>query len=119
MKSDTSDPECQALPERAETGGGKLRMTVGELTDELVALARAKLESEVGPRIEERLRALEKMAHEPVDFAALVGERAELIARLWEVDPHGFSSRPCQTCSAITAILGRDFGCDAYAKRKG
>jgi hypothetical protein len=71
-----------------------------------------------------RLEALERAAPAPVDLNALVTERAELVARLLEVDPHGFSTRPCQTCSAVSATLGRDFGCTArmsvdLARREG
>lgn len=31
-------------------------------------------------------------------------------------DPHQWSTRGCQTCSAITTIIGRPFGCVLYAK---
>jgi len=37
------------------------------------------------------------------------------ILALWEADPHTFSKRPCSTCSAVTKIAGRDFGCVEYA----
>ena len=69
--------------------------------------------------LEERVERLEAIATSPID--ALITERAEVLARLWEVDPHGFSSRPCQTCTAISALLKRPFGCDvrvARAERK-
>jgi hypothetical protein len=36
----------------------------------------------------------------------------EPVLRLWESDPHQFSSRPCATCKSITAIVGRPFGCE-------
>lgn len=39
---------------------------------------------------------------------------AEAVARVFEVDPHSFSQRPCSTCMAITTLLGRPFGCDSY-----
>jgi hypothetical protein len=29
-------------------------------------------------------------------------------------DPHQWSTRPCQTCRAVTAILGKPFGCERY-----
>lgn len=38
---------------------------------------------------------------------------AEVVARLLESDPHGFSTRPCQTCNQVSAVLGRPFGCQA------
>lgn len=46
--------------------------------------------------------------------AAVEAERtiAEALARL-----HQFSSRPCQTCTAASALLDRPFGCSARARR--
>lgn len=32
---------------------------------------------------------------------------------LLEMDPHQFSSRPCDTCKAVSAAVGHSFGCDA------
>lgn len=29
-------------------------------------------------------------------------------------DPHQWSMRPCPTCRAVSAIVGRPFGCDLY-----
>jgi hypothetical protein len=40
-------------------------------------------------------------------------------ANLLYADPHNWSTRPCGTCRAITALLGFDFGCNRYAKEKG
>jgi hypothetical protein len=37
----------------------------------------------------------------------LVGAALDLI----EADPHRFSKRPCATCQAVSAIIGRPFGC--------
>jgi hypothetical protein len=34
---------------------------------------------------------------------------------LIEGDPHSFSTRPCQSCRAITHMIGRNFGCMAVA----
>lgn len=39
------------------------------------------------------------------------GVIAEAVARVFEVDPHQFSSRPCETCLAVSALLDRPFGC--------
>lgn len=36
---------------------------------------------------------------------------AELLARLFEGDPHQWSKRPCPTCRPISELLGRPFGC--------
>lgn len=42
----------------------------------------------------------------------------EVVARLIETDPHQWSSRPCQTCTAVSALIGRDFGCVKVRKEK-
>jgi hypothetical protein len=42
---------------------------------------------------------------------------SEVIARLWESDPHAFSTRTCQTCRTVGALLGRSFGCSAKAEK--
>ena len=40
-----------------------------------------------------------------------------------QVDSHTWSNRPCQTCLAISGIIGRPFGCYKYQedlrKRRG
>jgi hypothetical protein len=41
-----------------------------------------------------------------------------VVCRLIEADPHGWSTRPCQTCTAISALTRRDFGCVRKAKEK-
>ena len=38
------------------------------------------------------------------------------ILDLLQVDPHQWSTRPCGTCKTISALAGRDFGCNLYAK---
>ena len=36
------------------------------------------------------------------------------------IDGHGWSDRPCQTCKAVSGLIGRPFGCYWYqAKKKG
>ena len=35
----------------------------------------------------------------------------EPILALLQNDPHQWSTRPCSTCSSITAIIGKPFGC--------
>ncbi len=37
--------------------------------------------------------------------------------KLIEADPHQWSSRPCQTCRAVSLLIGRDFGCNAAKKQ--
>jgi peptide methionine sulfoxide reductase MsrB len=38
---------------------------------------------------------------------------AEALARVLEADPHQWGHRPCSTCTAASALLGRPFGCSA------
>lgn len=36
------------------------------------------------------------------------------------IDGHSWSDRPCQTCGAISRLIGRPYGCYWYqAKRQG
>ena len=36
------------------------------------------------------------------------------------IDGHQWSDRPCQTCLAVTGLIGRPYGCYWYqAKKKG
>lgn len=51
---------------------------------------------------ERRIKALEDMVPQMVPLAAL-----NIFAR----DPHMFSNRPCQTCSTISDVIGRPWGC--------
>lgn len=34
------------------------------------------------------------------------------------VDSHRWSTRPCPTCNAITALIGEPFGCDRKRKEQ-
>lgn len=34
-------------------------------------------------------------------------------------DPHQWSDRPCQTCRAVTDLLGAPFGCIRFSLEKG
>lgn len=54
------------------------------------------------------------------DFAKAITDRAITSAafELLYVDPHQWSTRPCQTCRAITALLGKSFGCDRFREGK-
>ena len=36
------------------------------------------------------------------------------ILELLYFDSHSWGTRPCQTCKAITGLLGKPFGCDRY-----
>ena len=41
----------------------------------------------------------------------------DAMLRLIEADPHLWSQRPCQTCTAVSALAGRAFGCVAKAAK--
>ena len=51
-----------------------------------------------------------------IQSAARMITRAAL--RLITDDNHLWSERPCGTCRTITALLGEQFGCYEYARRK-
>jgi len=38
------------------------------------------------------------------------------ILELIQNDPHQWSTRPCQTCKAISSMIGKPFGCVKKAK---
>lgn len=40
------------------------------------------------------------------------------VLNLLEKDPHQFGTRPCSTCTAVSSIIGKPFGCVKVAKRK-
>jgi hypothetical protein len=60
-------------------------------------------------REEEKMRLLVQATARTLMGAAL---------SLIENDPHSFSTRPCSTCSAVSAIAGRAWGCSAKANRE-
>jgi hypothetical protein len=37
---------------------------------------------------------------------------------LIQSDPHQWSNRPCQTCKAVSAIVGRPFGCYEFQRER-
>jgi hypothetical protein len=57
---------------------------------------------------------------DPLSAAAVVQAAASVLIdaalRLIEADPHQWSPRPCATCQAVSAIVGRRFGCNAKGK---
>lgn len=66
--------------------------------------------------VETRVARLESMAHPPMDVTATVTQIADAVARLIEADSHQFSTRPCQTCRAVSSLLARPFGCSARSR---
>jgi hypothetical protein len=46
------------------------------------------------------------------------GAVIEPVLRLIYADPHSWSTRPCQTCSSITSMVGAPFGCDLFRKQR-
>ncbi|KKK93486.1 hypothetical protein LCGC14_2692380 [marine sediment metagenome] len=64
----------------------------------------------------------EKAEAEKVEKAAraAVGIIMDAVVETIGVDGHTWSDRPCQTCLAITGLIGRPYGCYWYqAKKKG
>ena len=43
-------------------------------------------------------------------------ERSTAVSLLLSQDNHQWSTRPCKTCQAATALIGADFGCVLKAK---
>lgn len=41
------------------------------------------------------------------------GGAVDTAFKLIENDPHSWSARPCQTCTAVSTIIGRPFGCSS------
>lgn len=39
----------------------------------------------------------------------------DAVCDLIQSDPHQWSERPCQTCRAVSSIIGKPFGCSLYA----
>jgi hypothetical protein len=50
-----------------------------------------------------------------IQAAARVLMRAALA--MLQKDPHSWSTRPCQTCQAVSAIAGEPFGCSLVAQQ--
>lgn len=42
----------------------------------------------------------------------------EAVLRVIQADPHQWSRRPCQSCRAVSAIVGKPFGCYEYQRIK-
>lgn len=81
------------------------------------ALANPACEQHKRKRLVEEVLAKHSMTdEEAIQKAAAIINKAAL--DLLQVDPHDWSTRPCQTCRAISAIIGRRFGCYQYAHEK-
>lgn len=44
-------------------------------------------------------------------LGAAVRRTVKGVTDLLEADPHQWSTRPCQTCQAVSALAGYPFGC--------
>lgn len=42
----------------------------------------------------------------------------EAVVDLLQNDPHQWSTRPCSTCTAVSGVLGKPFGCLKYKEEK-
>jgi hypothetical protein len=56
--------------------------------------------------------------HKTEDFVEIPTETISPAFKLLQEDPHQWSSRGCPTCRAVSALIGQDFGCVIYAKRR-
>ncbi len=54
---------------------------------------------------------------EALEKASRLMETLDVVLRLIEGDPHQWSSRPCQTCQAVSSLVGKPFGCNKRASR--
>lgn len=61
-------------------------------------------------------QSIEKHRDECIQAAARVLARAAL--NLLYADPHQWSTRPCPTCRAITAMIDEPYGCDRFRIKK-
>ena len=64
----------------------------------------------------ESFRDIEK--REQILMAEVERLRTNDVMRLFEVDRHNFSTRPCSTCAAISTVTKKDFGCTAMRNEK-
>jgi hypothetical protein len=48
---------------------------------------------------------------------AAVRKITRAVTDLIQADPHQWSTRPCQTCQAVSAIVGYPFGCVVKRQR--
>ena len=55
---------------------------------------------------------------EAAAIRAAAGIIVEAVLRLLDDDNHDWTSRPCQSCSAVTALAGRPFGCVRVARQR-
>ena len=46
-----------------------------------------------------------------------VGIIMEAVTKAIALDGHQWSDRPCQTCLAVTGLIGRPFGCYWYQEK--
>lgn len=48
---------------------------------------------------------------EKVEHCRRLASAIDTALKLIETDPHQWSARPCQTCAAVSLLIGRPFGC--------
>lgn len=96
------------------TERGIIPMDCGDLAAYHRSVVRA------GERDAEQIVALTERAEAAESRVAVAEARMEpanLIARLLHGDPHQWGKRPCQTCRAVSSILGYPFGCSRLAQK--
>lgn len=85
----------------------EIDLTYGCVTRELDHAIGTGAASAVGRSIAEGM--LERLAEQ---------SPLKLAVRALNLDWHDRSTRPCSTCSAVSAALGEPFGCDAYRLKR-
>ena len=73
--------------------------------------------------LEEEIRQRVKDINDKIDKAIKIGMMLEAntdsAIDLIYKDPHQWSTRPCSTCTAVTALLGKEFGCVIFKRHNG
>ena len=79
---------------------------------------------EVYPKYREEWKKIERNNNSDVGVEQVVkiavGIIMDSVIAVIALDGHQWSDRPCQTCRAVTGLIGKPFGCYWYqAKKKG
>ncbi len=86
--------------------------------DDVIALTRKQLDEAIDAGLKRAgFDAAIDRASVALDRAGQAIDARDAALKLIEADPHQWSPRPCQTCSAVTALVGRPFGCRAVPPR--
>ena len=64
------------------------------------------------------MTTVDELAHAEQLIQAAARVLLKAVLRSIEADPHQWSTRPCETCRFVSAIIERPFGCSAKAQRR-